>query len=157
MRDCKGYGSKVMEDLLAYGGMFAVAFLAATLLPAQSEAALVGLLMTGRYHTLFLLAAAGAGNVLGSCVNYAIGHFLAKTEWFRRIVSEKRQLQAENWYRRYGWWSLLGSWIPIVGDPLTAVAGALREPFAVFLVLVTIAKVGRYLVVIALHEAWFSE
>lgn len=133
-----------------------MAFLAATLLPAQSEAALVGLLMTERYPTLLLLAAAGAGNVLGSCINYAIGRFVANTEWFRRIASDKRQLQAENWYRRYGRWSLLGSWIPVVGDPLTAVAGALREPFAVFLVLVTSAKVGRYLVVIALHEAWSS-
>ena len=145
-----------MEDLLAYGGMFAVAILAATLLPAQSEAALVGLLMSGRYPTLFLLAAAGIGNVLGSCVNYAIGRFLAKTEWFRRIVSEKRQLQAESWYRRYGRWSLLGSWIPVVGDPLTAVAGALREPFAVFLMLVTIVKIGRYLALIALQQAWFN-
>jgi membrane protein YqaA with SNARE-associated domain len=145
-----------MEYLLAYGGLFAVAFLAATLLPAQSEAALVGLLMAGRFPTLFLLAAAGLGNVLGSCVNYAIGRFLSKTEWFRRIVSEKQQVQAETFYRRYGRWSLLGSWIPIVGDPLTAVAGALREPFAVFLILVTIAKVGRYLVVIAVHQAWFS-
>jgi membrane protein YqaA with SNARE-associated domain len=75
-----------MECLLAYGGLFAVAFLAATLLPAQSEAALLGLLMMCRYPTLLLLAAAGAGNVLGSCVNYAIGRFLARTEWFNRIV-----------------------------------------------------------------------
>lgn len=146
----------MLEDLLAYGGLFAVAFLAATLLPAQSEAALLGLLTTGRYPTLLLLAAAGAGNVLGSCVNYAVGRFLAKTEWFRRIVSGKQQSGAETWYRRFGRWSLLGSWIPIVGDPLTAVAGVLREPFAVFLLLITIAKVGRYLAVIAIHQTWFT-
>jgi membrane protein YqaA with SNARE-associated domain len=145
-----------MEDLLAYGSLFAVAFLAATLLPAQSEAALLGLLTTGRYPTLLLLAAAGAGNVLGSCANYAIGRFLAKTDWFRRIVSEKQQVQAENWYRHYGKWSLLGSWIPVVGDPLTAGDGALREPFSIFLLLVMIAKVGRYLIVISLHQAWFG-
>jgi membrane protein YqaA with SNARE-associated domain len=54
--------------------------------------------------------------------------------------------RAERWYRRYGKWSLLLSWMPIIGDPLTLVAGVLREPLPMFLLLVTIAKVGRYLV-----------
>ena len=145
-----------MEALLAYAGLFAIAFLAATLLPAQSEAALVALLMIDRYPALTLLAVASAGNVLGSCVNYAIGRFIAETERFKHLLTLKHRERAERWYRRYGRWSLLASWLPVIGDPLTAVAGALREPFAVFLVLVTLAKAGRYLVLIALHEAWIG-
>jgi membrane protein YqaA with SNARE-associated domain len=145
-----------MSALLAYAGLFAVAFLAATLLPAQSEAALVGLLATERYPAIVLLAVASAGNVLGSCVNYAIGRFLAETERFKHVPGSMHRDRAERWYRRYGRWSLLGSWLPLVGDPLTAVAGVLREPFIVFLALVTAAKVGRYLVLIALHQVWFG-
>ena len=61
---------------------------------------------------------------------------------------------AEGWYRRYGRWSLLGAWLPVVGDPLTVVAGVLREPFWVFLALVTVAKGGRYLVLAAGVLAW---
>ena len=94
--------------------------------------------------------------MLGSCVNYGIGRFLAETKRFQHIVNQKHRARAENWYRRYGRWSLLGSWLPIIGDPLTAVAGMLREPFAVFFVLVSIAKLGRYLVLVALHHAWFG-
>lgn len=145
-----------MSALFAYAGLFAVAFLAATLLPAQSEVALVGLLATEQYPALVLLAVASAGNVLGSCVNYAIGRFLAETERFKHVLGSRHQDRAEGWYRRYGRWSLLGSWLPLIGDPLTAVAGVLREPFIVFLTLVTVAKVGRYLVLIALHQVWFG-
>jgi membrane protein YqaA with SNARE-associated domain len=54
--------------------------------------------------------------------------------------------RASTWYQRYGKWSLLLSWAPVIGDPLTLVAGVLREPLGPFLLLVTLAKVGRYLV-----------
>ncbi|WP_037150447.1 membrane protein, partial [Rhizobium freirei] len=57
--------------------------------------------------------------------------------------------RARAWYRKFGKWSLLGSWLPIVGDPITVVAGVLREPLPTFLLLVTIAKVGRYIVLAA--------
>jgi len=59
--------------------------------------------------------------------------------------------EAENWYQRYGKWSLLLSWLPVIGDPLTVVAGVLKVPFVIFVVLVTIAKLGRYLVL-----AWLT-
>lgn len=145
-----------MESFLAYGGLFAVAFLAATLLPAQSEAALIALLASGRYSVFLVLAVASAGNVLGSCANYVIGCFLAEPPRFEKLIASKHRKRAESWYRRYGRWSLLCIWIPLIGDPLTVVAGAIREPFAVFLVLLAIAKVGRYLVLVGLHEAWFG-
>ena len=63
--------------------------------------------------------------------------------------------RAQAWYHRYGRWSLLLSWVPVIGDPLTVVAGVLRERLAVFLLFVTIAKVGRYVAVIAVTR-WFS-
>jgi membrane protein YqaA with SNARE-associated domain len=146
-----------MELLAVYFGLFSAAFLAATLLPAQSEAVLFGLLVTGAYPAWALLLVASVGNVLGSCVNWLLGRFLTRFEgrrWFpvKRASIEK----AEGWYRRYGRWSLLLSWMPIIGDPLTVVAGVLREPWPVFLALVTIAKTGRYMAIIAIQQGWFA-
>jgi membrane protein YqaA with SNARE-associated domain len=53
--------------------------------------------------------------------------------------------QAQRWYAKYGKWSLLLSWAPVIGDPLTVVAGVMRERLVVFVALVAVAKVGRYL------------
>ncbi|ANP86024.1 YqaA family protein [Rhizobium leguminosarum] len=144
-----------MGDLAAYMGLFLVAFAAATILPFQSEAVLVGLLLTGNYPTALLVAVASAGNVLGSVANWLLGIGIERFKdraWFP--VSAQRLAQAQRWYQRYGKWSLLGSWLPIIGDPLTVIAGVLREPFWMFLFLVTIAKVSRYLVLTAVALSW---
>jgi len=136
-----------MTELAAYAGLFAVAFVAATILPAHSEVALVGLLLSGKFSPLLLIAVASAGNILGSCVNWLLGGFAERfrdRKWFP--VSPKALDRAQGWYRRYGRWSLLLSWAPVIGDPLTVAAGFLREPFWSFLVLVTIAKTVRYVV-----------
>jgi len=138
-----------MSEIAAYAGLFAAAFLAATVLPFQSEAVLVGLLLTG-YEPWLLLAVASLGNVLGSLVNWGLGRGVERFQsrpWFP--ASEAQLERAQRWYHRYGRWSLLLSWVPVVGDPLTVVAGLLREPLATFLLLVAIAKVGRYLVLAA--------
>ena len=138
-----------MIDLAVYGGLFLAAFTAATLLPAQSEILVVGLLLTDHAPWL-VLAVASVGNVLGSVVNWFLGRGLERLRtrrWFP--VSSAALARAEGWYRRYGRWSLLLAWAPIIGDPLTVVAGVLREPFPVFLLLVSIAKIGRYLVLAA--------
>lgn len=148
--------SEKMDIVAAYAGLFSIAFLAATLLPAQSEAALVGLLALDRYPVLQLLTVASVGNVLGSCLNYSIGRFFTNSKWMQRLVSDAQRDRAEQYYKRYGRWSLLASWLPIVGDPLTVVAGILRENLFYFVILVTIAKVGRYIVVLAIHQAWFT-
>ena len=71
-------------------------------------------------------------------------------------LGAKHRARAEQWYRHYGKWSLLASWVPVIGDPLTVVAGVLRESFPAFLLLVSLAKAGRYLVLVALHQAWFG-
>ncbi|MEQ8283567.1 MAG: YqaA family protein [Parvibaculum sp.] len=139
-----------MLDLGAYAGLFLSAFVAATLLPMQSEAVLVGLLMTETYPAWTLVAVASAGNILGATVNWGLGRAFMHLEarpWFP--VSAEKIEQASVWYRRYGKWSLLMSWMPIIGDPLTLAAGILREPFPTFLALVAIAKTLRYIVLAA--------
>ena len=131
---------------LAYGGLFLAAFLAATLLPMQSEAALVALLLAD-YTPWLLVAVASAGNVLGSTLNWWLGRELLRFQdrrWFP--VSAVALARAQRGYRRWGRWSLLLSWMPVIGDPLTLVAGVMREPLRVFLPLVAVAKTGRYLV-----------
>ena len=145
-----------MTDLAAYATLFASALVAATLLPMQSEAVLVGMLLAGGQPAWMLIAVATAGNVLGSLVNWWLGRFIEPfrdRRWFP--VTPERLEQAQGWYRRYGRWSLLLAWAPIIGDPLTMVAGLLREPLPVFLLLVTLAKLGRYLVLAALTLALF--
>ena len=144
-----------MIDLAVYGGLFLAAFLAATILPMQSETALVGALLAGAQPAWVLIAVASLGNVLGSIVNWLLGRGVERFRhhrWFP--VTDEGLDRARGWYRRWGKWSLLLSWAPIIGDPLTVVAGVLREPFPVFLALVTIAKVGRYAVLAAVTLAW---
>lgn len=141
----------MITALATYLGLFLAAFLAATIVPAQSEAVLVGLILAGDRPVLLLFLVATTGNVLGSVVNWLLGRFIEHFRhrpWFP--VSQDKLARAEAWYRRFGIWSLLLSWVPIIGDPLTVVAGILRTPFPTFLLLVTIAKAGRYAVLAAL-------
>jgi len=140
-----------MADLGIYAGLFFVAFLAATILPAQSELGLAGLVLAGDHPVVLLVAVASAGNILGAVVNWGLGRGIerfAGRRWFP--VTPLSLERAAGWYRRYGRWSLLLSWVPFVGDPLTVAAGVLREPLVSFLVLVALAKTGRYIAVAAL-------
>jgi|TARA_R110002124_G_scaffold53369_4_gene152955 membrane protein YqaA with SNARE-associated domain len=135
-------------DIAAYGGLFAVAFLAATILPAQSEIGLAGLLLSGDYSVALLIAVASLGNTLGAVVNWALGRWIEHFRDRKWFPAKPEQLdKAVGWYHRYGRWSLLLSWVPVIGDPLTLAAGVLREPFWSFLVLVAVAKTVRYLLV----------
>ena len=136
-----------MSEFGAYSGLFFSAFIAATLLPTASEAVLVGLLLTDAYSVWLLLGVATVGNVLGAVVNWLLGRGIEiyrDRPWFP--IKPESLGRAQRWYQRYGKWTLLLSWLPVVGDPLTVVAGVMREPFGVFLMLVTLAKFGRYLV-----------
>lgn len=144
-----------MTSLAAYGGLFVAAFVAATLLPAQSEALLAGLIIRGEFSFALLILVATAGNVLGSMVNWLLGRQIDRFKDRRWFPANPTTLQrAEGWYRRYGRWSLLLSWVPIIGDPLTLMAGALREPLWSFLALVGSAKFVRYLAVAAAAQSF---
>ncbi len=133
---------------MTYLLLFWAAFLAATVFPFQSEAVLLSLLLTEAYNGPLLILVATIGNTAGSAVNWLIGRniaFLERFHWFP--VNRSSLLKAEAWYQRYGKWSLLLSWVPIIGDPFTLAAGFLRERFSVFLVLVAISKFARYCVI----------
>ena len=137
--------------LIAYAGLFVSAFVSATLFPGGSEALLVGLLVSGEYAVVALLLVATAGNVLGSVVNWGLGRWVVRFQDRPCFpLSPEKLSQAQQWYHRYGKWSLLLSWVPIIGDPLTVAAGIMRERFLVFLLLVTLAKFGRYLAIVML-------
>lgn len=134
-----------MSALLAYLTLAASAFIAATIFPLQSEAVLVGLILTGDYPVWALVLVASVANTAGSVVNWALGRLIHRyrdRRWFP--ASPEALARAEGWYRRWGHWSLMLSWAPIIGDPLTVVAGVLREPLWRFVLLVSLAKTGRY-------------
>lgn len=140
-----------MTWLAAYAGLFFAALAAGAILPVPSEPALVAVLLTSGDPAWVAVAVATVGNVIGSAINWLIGRGIEKLRhkrWFP--FSEAAIARAEAWYHRYGRWSLLFSFVPVVGDPLTIVAGVMREPFWSFLLLVAIAKFGRYVAVAAL-------
>ena len=136
-------------------GLFFAALIAATIFPAQSELVLSGMLVAKTAPVWVLIAVATAGNVLGSVVNWLLGRFFIHyrdRKWFP--VKEKSLAKAESWYHKYGRWSLLLCWVPFIGDPITLAAGILREPIAFFVLIVTFAKLARYLIVAAIALQW---
>ena len=133
---------------MIYLSLLVISFLAATILPFSSELTLAGLVTTSNYDNLLLLIVASLGNVLGSVVNWILGFYsrnLSTKRWFP--FKDKQIEKSSKWFNRFGRWSLLFAWVPIIGDPLTLVAGLLRVKFVEFLILVTIGKVSRYLVI----------
>lgn len=134
---------------MVYFTLFAIAFFSATLLPMGSEALLIYDISQG-YNFLLLWTVATLGNTLGSIVNYALGY---KGEAY---LEDKGYLSAEKIksfrqkFSKYGGWTLLLSWLPIIGDPLTLIAGVLRYPFYAFVGIVFLAKGMRYGVLVYL-------
>lgn len=131
-----------------YGSLFLSAFLAATILPLSSEAVLAALAATHGFDLWLLVALASLGNTLGAVVNWVLGRYCLHWQgrkWFP--VSPPALERASHWFARYGQYSLLFAWIPIVGDPLTVAAGLLKLRFARFLILVAVGKTLRYVVV----------
>ena len=140
-----------------YLTLFISAFAAATILPAQSEALLAYQASLNPSCTALLIAVATIGNVLGSIVNWWLGRLAKKFKnksWFP--VNEDKLLRGEQFYRKYGRFSLLLSWVPFIGDPITIVAGILREPLWSFVTLVSIAKCSRYLFVVGIVSIAFE-
>ena len=133
-------------------GLALSAFGAATLLPLQSEAVLLALLQQQQHSVVLLLCVASMANILGSCVNWWLGIHMQRYQqrsWFP--VSPAKLQRAQVFYQRYGYYSLLLSWLPIIGDPLTLMAGVMRCRFLTFVLVVSLAKIGRYLCVYWLY------
>ncbi|MDP6352617.1 MAG: YqaA family protein [Alphaproteobacteria bacterium] len=136
-----------------YASLALSAFLAATLIPASSEVVLSGLLASGEFDRGLLLAVASTANTLGSVVNWLLGRFCLR--WRdRRWFPVKREAldRASRWFGRWGVWSLLLAWVPIIGDPLTLAAGVLKVDFLRFLALVALAKTTRYAALLGLLD-----
>jgi membrane protein YqaA with SNARE-associated domain len=126
--------------------LFVTAFAAATILPLQSEALLTALIVQGQHSVALLVLVAGIGNTLGAAVNWWLGGQLERfrdRSWFPASAGQLDR--AQRWYQRWGKYSLLLAWMPIGGDALTVIAGVLREPLPVFLLLVGIGKFARYI------------
>ncbi|WP_218573477.1 YqaA family protein [Rheinheimera lutimaris] len=139
--------------MLVYFSLFCSGLLAATLFPASSEVLLLALLQQG-YSPLWLFVAATAGNTLGSCINWYLGRKLLLFQhkrWFPFSAAAMGRAQLQ--FQRFGSWSLLFAWLPVVGDPLTLIAGMLKVRFSLFLLLVLLGKAGRYAVLIGFANA----
>ena len=120
----------------------------ATIVPFGSEAYFASLLSMGKYNNILLLISASVGNVLGSVFNWVIGYYInyfIKKSWFP--IKKDKIKKGTELFNKYGKWSLLLSWVPFIGDPITFVAGTLRFSFIPFIILVSIGKVGRYLLI----------
>lgn len=142
-------------NLPAVLGLFFSAFIAATIFPAQSELVLAGTLIAKAAPVWVLIGVATIGNTLGSVTNWLLGRFFVHfrdSRWFP--VKGDKLTRAENWYHKYGRWTLLLSWVPFIGDPLTVAAGIMREPFYFFVLIVAFAKFARYLMVAAVALQW---
>lgn len=136
-----------------YFAVFTSAFLAATLLPAASELVLAGASSGDGANVLLLLGLASVGNTLGSLVNWGLGRFVwhwREHRWFP--IGATALDRASGWFQRFGIWSLLFAWVPVIGDPLALVAGVLRVRFVPFILLVAIGKTARYVVVLGVVD-----
>ena len=124
--------------------LFLSAFISATLFPLGSEALFIYDIKEG-YNIYFLVIVATIGNSLGSLLNYFLG--LKGEEYLveKKLINEKVILKSKSYFDKYGSISLLFSWLPIIGDPITFVAGILKYDLKKFIVLVVIAKLSRYL------------
>ena len=138
-----------MIILISYFQLLIISFLAATILPLSSELVLSTMLLTDSFDKYLLLVVASFGNIFGSSVNWYLGKkilLFKDKKWFP--VNEKQIAKSEMYFKKYGIWSLLLAWVPIIGDPLTVIAGILRVNFFTFLLLVSISKTSRYIFLI---------
>ncbi|UZE98068.1 YqaA family protein [Alkalimarinus alittae] len=135
---------------MSYLSLFISAFVAATLLPFYSEV-ILGVMLVNGANPLWLWLSATCGNTLGSWVNWLLGRYLLHFQHKKWFPFKPESLnKAQNSFKKYGLWSLLFAWLPIIGDPITFVAGIMKVRVLPFLVLVFIGKGARYGIVIAL-------
>ena len=137
-----------MNPLEAYVSLFISSFLSSTILPGHSEITLTTFILLKKYSQFLLIFFASLGNILGSVINWYLGLYITKfisKSWFP--FTKKQLDKVSLWYLKYGKWSLFFSWVPFIGDPLTIVAGMFRVPLIIFITIVSISKILRYIFV----------
>ena len=125
--------------------------LAATILPLSSEIVLTTMLLTNLFEKNILLILASTGNILGSIFNWYLGKKITifqEHKWFP--VTPEQLNKSQKYFQKYGLWSLLLAWVPVIGDPLTLLAGVLKVRFSIFFILVSISKISRYVFILYL-------
>ena len=122
-------------------GLFGMCFLASTIVPLPSEATLLFFLNSGNYSPGAVLLVASLGNCLGGSTNYLLGYY------GRKMLGKKQLLRSEALVQRFGFWTALISWVPIIGDPLLVLLGVYQVSFWKTMGLMSLGKVVRYLVV----------
>jgi membrane protein YqaA with SNARE-associated domain len=122
-------------------GLFLMCFLASTIVPFPSEATLLFFLNSGNYSPVSILLVASLGNCLGGSTNYILGYY------GRKVLGKKQVLRSEPLVQRFGIWTALISWVPIIGDPLLILLGIYRTPFWLTMGLMSLGKIVRYLIV----------
>ena len=140
-----------MIILFSYFQLSLISFLAATILPFSSEVVLTTMYLSNSFETYFLLIFASIGNIMGSITNWYLGKKITlfqNRKWFP--VSAEQLERSREYFQKYGLWSLLLAWVPIIGDPLTLLAGVLKVRFGIFFVLVSISKISRYVFILYL-------
>ena len=136
--------------------LFLLSFSAATLLPGGPEAALLAMAALSDHATLTLLVVASIGNILGSVLNYWLGRVALRYQdrkWFP--VSRAALDKSQHWFSRWGQWAVLLAWMPVIGDPITVAAGAMKMNFIRFLVLVSLSKTLRYMAVLGAFNVFY--
>ena len=128
---------------MSYFSLFLTSFASATLLPGGSEALFLYLL-SQKLDPILLLGVATLGNTLGSFTNYLSGKYATDFALAKGYMKEKQLSKATRLFEKYGAWSLLFSWLPLIGDPLTFVAGIVRYAWWKFFMIVCFAKLARY-------------
>lgn len=137
-----------MSSIEVYIILFTSSFASSTILPGHSEITLIALITQKKYEVFYLVVFASLGNILGSVLNWYLGLYFLKfknKKWFP--FNENQIKKVSKSFLEYGKWSLLLSWVPFIGDVLTLVAGMFRVPLYQFVVIVSVAKVSRYIFV----------
>ena len=140
-----------MLILFSYFQLLLINFLAATILPFSSELVLTTMYLSNSFETYLLLIFASIGNILGSITNWYMGKKITifqDRKWFP--VSPNQLNRSQKYFQKYGLWSLLLAWVPIIGDPLTLLAVILKVRFSIFFLLVSISKITRYVFILYL-------
>ena len=137
-----------MNAIEVYASLFISSFLSSTILPGHSEIILTTFIFLKKYPIIDLIFFASIGNILGSILNWCIVYFLTNLKdrkWFP--INKSQLTRASSWFLKYGKWTLFFSWVPIIGDPLTIIAGIFRVPIYTFILIVSLAKTIRYVVI----------